>query len=793
MKRSILVLLSLLCIALLCACGGPASNETTPPTDDQTTVCAHTFGSWVVEKEPNACVEGAKSRTCQLCGETEQQTISAVATHTEVIDPAVAATCTAEGKTEGKHCSVCNAVLKAQTSIPAKGHTEVTDPAVAATCTAEGKTEGKHCSVCNAVLKAQTSIPAKGHTEVTDPAVAATCTTDGKTEGKHCSVCNTVLTAQAVIPAKGHTEVTDPAVAATCTTDGKTEGKHCSVCNTVLKAQTSIPAKGHTVITDPAVAATCTTDGKTEGRHCSVCNAVLTAQAVIPAKGHTVRTLPGRPATCTQTGLTDGKQCTVCHTVLAEKTAIPTTPHIPVPWGGQAPTCTTHGFTVGKICQVCETVLEDMLYLEPTGHKPVSVKGSLPTAATSGLTDGEKCEVCQEILVAQKVIPAGTHHVDISFPGGYITSEAITITTDHLEFHIPASVFVPDDLVENANIITKAIEAVTGLRFTGIPEYACGKVPVEIIRHPGTESGPAYASFYGVTMCPADLIEYSALIHECSHMIQFRQSGWAYEQIAMEGFSTYTEYKVRAYIAENYPDLLQQTQIPEYTFDNYTLSYDALYAHPVEYWFENILTESNNANYSIGLRFMRYLEVVYGSYTKWFLTYQQHNPYLFQSSDSLPLEEELKAFKLAYGKDVFDGFYPWLRQSEDWFRDPHAIEEPLDETAIKKVQLYPYWTNDTFHDCTLTASAYYAEYEDLYVDFDAARYYIGTYKGKNADGLSLSARFMGMLYFYDAQGNLLRVATSEDIGHDWEFDLSGVSFVKLGGKVAVRFFWLEGF
>jgi len=120
-------------------------------------------------------------------------------------------------------------------------------------------------------------------------------------------------------------------------------------------------------------------------------------------------------------------------------------------------------------------------------------------------------------------------------------------------------------------------------------------------------------------------------------------------------------------------------------------------------------------------------------------------------------------------------------------------ELTMDETAIKKVQLYPYWTNDTFHDCTLTASAYYAEYEDLYVDFDAARYYIGTYKGKNADGLSLSARFMGMLYFYDAQGNLLRVATSEDIGHDWEFDLSGVSFVKLGGKVAVRFFWLEGF
>ena len=124
-------------------------------TSNTPTECQHTFGSWNTVKQATCKEEGKLVKTCSKCSETEESTVAKTDVHTEVIDTAVSATCTVDGKTEGKHCSVCGKIIITQIVVKASGHTEVIDPAVASTCTLTGLTSGKHCSICNTILVEQ--------------------------------------------------------------------------------------------------------------------------------------------------------------------------------------------------------------------------------------------------------------------------------------------------------------------------------------------------------------------------------------------------------------------------------------------------------------------------------------------------------------------------------------------------------------------------------------------------------------------------------------------------------------
>jgi hypothetical protein len=247
------------------------------------------------QASPADCVNPAKFYySCSACGEkgTETFTFGSALGHKEVVDAGTPATCTTAGKSDGKHCSVCNTVTVAQTEIKALGHKEVVDAAVAATCTTGGKTEGKHCSVCNTVIMMQGNIPALGHKfdkenatdafKVTD----ATCT-DKATFYKSCSVCGakgTETFASGDLAAHAAEDLVKvDAVEPTCTETGLTEGEMCSKCNATTKAQETVAAKGHVagdwvVETEPKIGK----EGK-QYKACTVCSSIVETEA-IPAK-----------------------------------------------------------------------------------------------------------------------------------------------------------------------------------------------------------------------------------------------------------------------------------------------------------------------------------------------------------------------------------------------------------------------------------------------------------------------------------------------------------------------------
>ena len=70
-----------------------------------------------------------------------------VCNHVEVIDPAVEATCTTPGRTEGSHCSLCGEILRQSIPIPARGHEfGMWHETKKASCTEDGEQERScHC------------------------------------------------------------------------------------------------------------------------------------------------------------------------------------------------------------------------------------------------------------------------------------------------------------------------------------------------------------------------------------------------------------------------------------------------------------------------------------------------------------------------------------------------------------------------------------------------------------------------------------------------------------------------
>ena len=382
---------------------------------------AHTWDAGV-ETTPATCTtDGVKTYTCKVCSETKTEPIKASG-HTVVEDAAKEPTCTETGLTAGKHCSVCNEVLEAQTVIPAKGHSMTKTEAKAATCTEPGNSEYYTCGNCgkffsdadgkNEIAKdswvikaldhdftgAWVNTDAAGHyhkcsrCDATDTVIKHTFNGKPCNEEDKCTVCGYVKAAG--VHAWGTAEYKWSDDYKSCTATVK-----CTNCEAV---ETDVAFIG--ISTTPA---TCTVDGKTvyTATFSSNLFTTQTKEVTIDKLGHTY----GAPV---WSWSEDGKTATATFTCTREGCTAETTGHaqtVTATVSGKqnvAPTCTDKGTTTYTAKVTFEkkdyTDTKDVQDIKALGHKLTKTAAKAATCTEPGNNEYWTCSVCKKVFKADK-------------------------------------------------------------------------------------------------------------------------------------------------------------------------------------------------------------------------------------------------------------------------------------------------------------------------------------------------------------------------------------------------------
>lgn len=450
--------------------------------------------------------------------------------------------------------------------------------------------------------------------------------------------------------------------------------------------------------------------------------------------------------------------------------------------------CDQCGLCLNSVCQ--ETVCSEKC----TGHHSCT-----QICVQCGLCLNESCpeDVCSEKCAGHQ------QQVYDFYSSGYITADAVSLNAGKLVFDIQPGIWVPGHLQDTALAMQQAMEAVSGLSFDGNGSssrfFPDGKVHASFSRdmlytqqdwYQGlstSEIGSAWASsFSHAELSPGDLYitDVPAVTHELGHVLSYRQTEWSFCQLLSEGFTEYTDYLTRIAVSQSDPQLGFYLGNPQNSLLNMTIhDYRQLYAQPLEYWFENTFQYSANANYTIGFRFMAYLQDTYGDYSSWILKMEEL--YSFQTcsngSDVPPVQYQIDALKAAYGEDVLDHFYPWLKAHEQDFV-PTLDTTYRDLSNVEALNLYP--------NCSALSSSTGLtrfSYRDLYINLEPAKQYLSQYKQLDISGLMLEVSAPTKLELYQEDGTCISETCSGSIS------LEGISCIRLTGSGKLNYLKITGY
>ena len=124
----------------------------------------------VIAKAAHTYSGGTSDSECDVCGFVRRVGLNKCNHKNDETIPPYSASCTTFGVTKGKKCLDCGEILIEQEisgvknpttgAIETPAHTEDVLPAVPATLTKPGLTEGKYCTVCRMITKQQEVVPA---------------------------------------------------------------------------------------------------------------------------------------------------------------------------------------------------------------------------------------------------------------------------------------------------------------------------------------------------------------------------------------------------------------------------------------------------------------------------------------------------------------------------------------------------------------------------------------------------------------------------------------------------------
>lgn len=154
----------------------------------------HSYGEWIIDKEPTCTESGSRHKVCSHCGDVVTETLDALG-HDIIHHDAKAPTCTESGYDAYDTCSRCG--YSTYHEIPALGHDEGRWTVVRdADCTHDGLEE-RRCTRCGELLESRT-VGAKGHS-YGDWIVDRDPTTSSEgLKSRTCSICGDTETV--VIP-----------------------------------------------------------------------------------------------------------------------------------------------------------------------------------------------------------------------------------------------------------------------------------------------------------------------------------------------------------------------------------------------------------------------------------------------------------------------------------------------------------------------------------------------------------------------------------------------------------------